>query len=351
MNSISELQKVITSSQSIDWSLYGDVRENRNGDLLILNYTQQAQFVRRWNWLERISRGLIINYKTGEIVARPFDKFFNWLEHGEKASGHIVNVTEKIDGSLGILYRDDSKYKIATRGSFDGEQALWASEFIKWYDLSDLDPSLTLLFEIVYPCNRIVVDYGDKEDLVLLAARNRLTGEYLPYFADGPSVYGLADKYGFSTPKMYQFNNISDIIELCGKIDANSEGFVVEFSDGSRWKFKGDRYKELHKLISSLSFKHTLEAHQNNEVEKLRQAIPDEFMTEANEWIAKIDETIAQIKVRVLAEFNDAPKSTRKEFALWTMQHHKEDAPYLFAMLDGKDIAPLIYKQAFQEIA
>ena len=53
----------------------------------------------------------------GEIVARAFDKFFNYGERGINISpsGKIKNVYEKIDGNLGVLYRDNGKYKISTR--------------------------------------------------------------------------------------------------------------------------------------------------------------------------------------------------------------------------------------------
>ena len=45
-------------------------------------------------------------------MARPFDKFFNWGEGswrngGRTTTADISFVTEKYDGSLGILYYDD----------------------------------------------------------------------------------------------------------------------------------------------------------------------------------------------------------------------------------------------------
>ena len=160
ITSISDLQRLALSGVT-DWKQYGHVNVRENGDLLLFNYTQMAIFGGDWNPFEMMSRGLIINRRTGEIVARPFDKFWNWLEGGRTASGHIVTVTEKLDGSLGILYRDNGEYKIATRGSFDGEQAVWATNFLKDYYNLAVPDELTLLFEIVYPENRVVVDYGD----------------------------------------------------------------------------------------------------------------------------------------------------------------------------------------------
>lgn len=342
ISSIQDIQQRVLAGWN-SWELEGNVSVKQYEDLLIFNYTPAAQYVGEWNYFERVSRGLIINAITGEIVSRPFDKFFNWFEGGRKASGHIVTVTEKCDGSLGILYRHNGQYKIATRGSFEGEQAVWATSFLQDnYDLTGLPDELTLLFEIIYPDNRIVVDYGTREDLVLLAARNRFTGEYLPFF---PDVYELGQQFGFSLPQVYSFENISAILEVAGGLDANHEGFVVEFSDGSRWKIKGDRYLELHRALSSLTFKNILAACANNTLDDLFAIIPDEFLEEAKITTSKIQREVSSIHSQVIAAYLQSPyEASRKEFALWGQENHKDLAPYLFAMLDGKDVVDLIYK-------
>jgi RNA ligase len=225
--------QTLASSGFEDWKQYGEVSVDSDGDLLIFNYTPKAQYEARWNFFERVSRGLIVNRATGEIVARPFDKFFNWSEDGRYAAGHIVTATEKMDGSLGILYRLNDGYRIATRGAFHSEQAEWATKFLNAnVDLNDLPNDLTLLFEIIYPENRVVVDYHGEEKLVLLAARNRVTGDYLPFF---PGVYELGQKYGFPLPKVFAFNNVSDIIRVTGSLSVDEEGYVIEFSDGQRF--------------------------------------------------------------------------------------------------------------------
>jgi RNA ligase len=345
IESIEDIQKLAVGGCE-DWKIFGEVSVKQNDNLLLFNYTPKAQYEGRWNYFERVSRGLIVNKSTGEIVARPFDKFFNWLERGEKSAGHIVNITEKIDGSLGILYRQNGDYKIATRGSFDGEQAAWATKFLDNYSLGGLADCITLLFEIIYPENRIVIDYGDRKDLVLLAARNRFTGQYLDYFSD---VIPMAAAFGFTLPRVYKFNDITEIIELTGKMDADQEGFVVEFSDGQRFKFKGDRYLELHRLISGLSFKHTLEAIAGGKLEYIREQIPNEFLVEFNGWVEEIESKTKTIQKAVKTAFDLAPKGSRKEFAIWTMANCKELAPYLFAMLDNHDITPMIYQNAFEK--
>jgi RNA ligase len=339
--------QTLASSGFDDWKRYGEVSVDADSDLLIFNYTPKAQYEARWNFFERVSRGLIVNRATGEIVARPFDKFFNWSEDGRYAAGHIVTVTEKMDGSLGILYRLNGSYRISTRGAFHSEQAEWATKFLNAnFDLNDLPNDLTLLFEIIYPENRVVVDYHGEEKLVLLAARNRVTGDYLPFF---PDVYEMGQKYNLPLPKVFTFNNVSDIIRITGSLSVDEEGYVIEFSDGQRFKIKGDRYLEMHRLIFGLSFKNTLLAVMNDTVDYVRSQLPDEFLKDFNRWVNEIQTTIAETKHNVQAAFNAAPKATRKEFAIWVMENHKAFAPYLFAMFDGKDLMPMIYKMAFQD--
>lgn len=341
IETIADIQNAVRTGFTA-WKQYGEIYTRAKGNLLLFNYLPTAQYAGVWTPLERMSRGLIINSQTGEVVARPFDKFYNWLEGGRKASGHIVSVTEKMDGSLGVLYRDNG-YKIATRGSFDSEQAEWTTRFLnEAYDLTNLPDAYTLLFEIIYPDNRIVVDYGTRQDLVLLAVRNRFTGDYLPFF---PDVYELASAYGFSLPKVYTFNDIGAILEQTGVIDANHEGWVVEFSDGSRWKIKGDRYRELHKLISGISYRTTLAAMESGTLQSWIDTIPDEFLTDVRTWMSEITTAIDSRKAQVESAFHAAPKDDRKTFALWVQKHHKDIMSHMFTRLDNKPLEPALYKE------
>jgi len=324
-----------------DWLEYGQVNARYSGDFVLFNYKAVAEYENRWNWFERNSRGLIFNWRTGEIVARPFAKFWNWGQGGRKASGHIVTITEKLDGSLGILYRDgDCKYCIATRGSFDGEQALWATDYFRsMFGHVKVPYEWTLLFEIIYPENRIVVDYGGREDLVLLAIRDRFTGKYQPFY---PAVYQFAYDNGFSTPRVYDFNNVTEIIEATDYLSVNQEGFVVEFSGGVRFKFKGDAYVELHRIVTNLSFKQVLRAVQEETYQALVDSLPSEFVVQVQEWRDEIEERVERATQEVNQAYADAPKGTRKAFALWARANAEELMPYLFARLDGKDIRNLI---------
>src|SRR3954469_17993310 len=141
--------------------------------LLIHNYTEKAQYENVWNAATLACRGLVVS-RDGRVLARPFAKFFN---HGQPGAPELdldgpVAVTDKADGSLGVLFPTPDGWAVATRGSFDSEQARHATKVWRSRYAGSFQPpeGLTLLFEIIYPGNRIVLDYGDLDDLVLLGA-------------------------------------------------------------------------------------------------------------------------------------------------------------------------------------
>lgn len=345
IKTVEDIQKLLLSGET-NWRQYGEVGTVEYGDLILFNYLPTViEYDHVWNDFEIISRGLMFNKTTGEVVARSFDKFFNWLQGGRKASGHIVTITEKMDGSLLLLYRDNGEFKFATKGSFTSEQAKWGTEKIKDYDLSDLPNEWTLIFEAIYPGNRIVVDYKDRNSLVLLAIRNRFTGEFLPFF---PTVYETAQKYGFELPQVYNFSNAEAIIAKCGEINEDEEGYVVEFSDGSRWKFKGDRYLELHKVISHLSFKSVVKAMLNGELKRWRENLPDEFADQIKTWEETALNYADKNSKAIYQAYAQAPKTladgkvARKQFAKWLQNNiDKHWHMYFFKLYDGKSLADI----------
>jgi RNA ligase len=102
-------------------------------------------------------RGLVTDDK-GNIVARPFKKFFN-MEEGKHTPTSDFEVYDKMDGSLGIFFYYEGGWVMATRGSFTSDQAVKGYEMMFKYDFANLHKDYTYLFEIIYDQNRIVVKY------------------------------------------------------------------------------------------------------------------------------------------------------------------------------------------------
>ena len=250
-----------------------------------------------------------------------------------------------MDGSLGISYWHNGEIKVATRGSFESEQALWATERLQQKDFTNFPQNWTLLFEVIYPENRVVVNYNGLETLTLLAIRDTETGNYLHW----DTVQGVAHEFDFSLPDVWFSTGVEvgDILAQLPNLTANEEGYVIEFEDGQRFKFKGDAYKILHKKISGLSFKNYLEARRRGVADEYVADIPDEFMGDVEIWRQMITGTVNVVKSEIREAMQHAPTDDRKEFALWCKENVPHLMTYMFLVLDGRSPLDAIYKREF----
>jgi RNA ligase len=234
----------------------GYVRSQRHPflPLVIFNYTEVAAYERVWNPVTETCRGLIVRVRQyeydGEIVARPFRKFFNY---GEPYSPVIpldagVHVYDKMDGSLGILYPTaPGQYAIATRGSFTSDQARHATRVwqTKYAHVFQPKSGITMLFEIIYPANRIVCDYGDMDDLVLLGAVEHTYGT--SFDPDESEAFGF---WPGPVAQAFHYDSLRAALEASPRPGA--EGYVVRrWHSEDRLKLKQDDYVALHRIITN----------------------------------------------------------------------------------------------------
>jgi len=307
------------------------VQKHPQTDLWIYNYTPKAQYERLWNEITLQARGLILD-KNYQIQARPFPKFFNYEElESYQIPSEPFEVYEKMDGSLGILYWWNDRPYIATRGSFSSSQAQFATKLLyeKYaLDLSNLEKSKTYLFEIIFPENRIVVNYENQEALILLAIIETQTGQELPL-----------ENIGFEIVKKYDIEkNFHEIKQLNLP---NREGFVIKFQNGFRLKIKFEEYVRLHRLMTKCSTLTIWEfLAEGKSLEELIEKVPDEFYTWVKKIVTELQGRYAQIEAECHEVYHELP--TRKETALY-FQSQKYSS-ILFAMLDKKDYAPIIWR-------
>lgn len=231
---------------------YVKVQRHSSLPLAIYNYTPAAQFDRVWNDTTRRCRGLIVNYETNEVVARPFEKFFNYEELNTAGwdSDATVTVTDKADGSLGITYpRGDGGYGIATRGSFTSEQAVEATLMMDDLYAGWTPPNgVTVLFEIIYPGNRIVLDYGDARELRLIDALWIDRG--WPLGSD-PNVVAEAINWPGSVVGHLGTVPLKTALSRLVGYRENAEGVVMRFlNTDNRVKMKQADYVALHRVLT-----------------------------------------------------------------------------------------------------
>lgn len=231
----------------------------------IYNYTARAQYIGEWTTAERICRGLIVEDGTGKVIARGPEKFMNYGQPGAPVTDldTLVRVTKKHDGSLGIGWKYEyeeafasySFYGIATRGSFHSDQATHATALLDDQIIAQIDEAqndgTTPIYEIVYPENRIVLDYGGLDALLELGEVD---------LNEGTILYRPSDIY-HEVHEKKTFITLREALEL--PIPADEEGYVLDIMAQrmkmrDTWmeteghvKLKGNEYKILHGLLTN----------------------------------------------------------------------------------------------------
>lgn len=321
-----------------------NVQKHPSADLYIMKYSKICALAHMWNEATLQCRGIIVD-KDYNIVARPFSKFFNYEEIEDKSiipSGS-AKAYEKLDGSLGILYWINDVPYICTAGSFDSDQAKHATKILhnKYGDiLCELERDRTFLFEIIYPENRLVVNYGDMDDIVLLGVLD-IENEGKEYDIESYSNM-------FKTAKCY--GTFDNWLEIREKFDGdNREGFVLKFENGFRLKMKYEDYFRLHRLRAYLTKKHIFEFVETNRLDELNEML-DQFDEETRISVNSVLESFSD-------RFNEIEEEAKAEYR--EFETDKEAAEYfktckwrpiLFNMRKGKPYDFIILKQIKSEI-
>jgi RNA ligase len=220
--------------------------------LAIYNYTAAVQWRDEWDDTLMKCRGLVLDTDTGEILACPMKKFFNYgdMKHDESTMKmEDCDVMEKLDGSLGILFRYRDEWVFASRGSFVSTHAQMGMKMVKEKGLEGIcNGDWTYMFEMIYPTNRIVVDYGTRTELVLIAIVETETSH------DFPLVDVLAEgkRIGITLPRIH--SSLDTYEALKSKNVKNEEGYIVRSRiSGERVKVKFDEYVEIHAIRTRFS--------------------------------------------------------------------------------------------------
>ena len=346
--------------------------------LYIYAYGREAVHEQVWDYVTMRCRGIIVHKETGEIIARPFEKFFNygtanmpetdptdWTVFGlsDRWKVNEPTVWEKVDGFLCTGYKWDGRWYVASKGSFTSPHAKWATNWLQghgWLNMY-LPDSKTPVFEGICSSLRIVVDYGAREEMVLLALIDNETGEEMPpeqlkLWAECVNV-SVARQHDITMQEAHQ-NTYDESVK-------NKEGYVLTwYRTGQppfRLKLKFADYLRLHRLVTGVSPKHILEVLRNGWTTEL-----DEYFNASTPWFShfvtkwkrtiegeyeRIDNHSKIIYAGVLETVQNSPVyknlgDIRKEFAYhFTKPENVEFSGVLFAMLDGKDYKQVIWKK------
>jgi hypothetical protein len=341
--------------------------------LVIYAYGRKTVKEQKWDAVTSKCRGIVVNRETGEIVARPFEKFHNF---GSPQAGDITElrkfgdvlpaepiVWEKLDGFMATLYTWGGVDYVASKGSFHSIHAKWATSWLhKNFGTSlGIPAGHTAVFEGLHRDLRIVVDYGKRQELSLLSIINNETGEEMSPGA----LHAFADGKGLTTPAEFNLTLEQARIYTMGEDQkASEEGYVLTwYQKGKppfRLKMKFIEYLRLHRMVTGVSPKRiweVLATKQSSELDEyLKQSTPW-FSAFVNKWLKALTTKFEEIDHGAEMSYGviqgvlnqqwqqSGSIPVRKDWAL--IINRPEFQPYasaLFAKLDGKDTKPIIWK-------
>lgn len=333
-------------------------RKHPKYNLWIYNYTTDTQIERYWNKTTIMCRGLILDY-MGRIVGRPFPKFFNVDEISQFRNNlHFLygvkysqlpqtqfTAYPKMDGSLGVVFFNPQSeaWELASRGSFESDQAVVGNRLLheKYSDmLQYLKIGQTYMVEIIYPENRIVLDYQGRKELTLLACINNETGK------DNWDEFKMLNRLGWKDIAQKQIPDIKylDQLQFVQEVE-NEEGYVLVFDNGFRLKYKFSEYCRLHKIMTGVTRKRIWDQLRNNEnLAEWLDKVPDEFYQYVMDIAGSIKLEYKAIEEHsvLMAKDTLAKGGSRKDMADRLQSY--EYKSIVFNILDGKDYSETIWR-------
>lgn len=204
------------------------------------DYSEQPLYLEkniRKNLLQRECRGLIVNNKTGLIVARRFHKFFNI---GQRQESMISNIDlkgacalEKLDGTMVSPVKINNKIVWMTRKSICSTIESLDHKYMDFINKC-IDNNLTPIFEWCRNDIAVGVLKYDTTELVLLAVRHNITGDYV----------NLEIPNNIKQVKKVPFNTYEELYNLVNSW-TDKEGVVIITKNANMYKLKSKWYVDM----------------------------------------------------------------------------------------------------------
>lgn len=246
---------------------YDEIRVIEKDGYTVINYAVAFEDTFKWDSedshassIRRECRGLIFDTATGNLISRPYHKFFNVGEREETQLNKINLyephvVLEKLDGSMIRPIPTPEGFRLATKAGIT-DVAMNAEVFIadkphyRTFILNCFQRNVTPIFEWCSRENRIVVDYPE-DQLILTGMRYIYDGVYVTY--DVMKTYATA--WNIPVVKAVDglaVQNIDLFVKQVREWD-DGEGIVLRFDTGHMVKVKADEYVLRHKSKDQIS--------------------------------------------------------------------------------------------------
>lgn len=155
-----------------------------NDELSTFKYHRKVMYENLWSTEPLLleCRGITFNNQTGELVALPFRKSFNYLENGNWKDISLdskVILFPKINGFMACATLYNKDILMSTTGSTKSPYAELAKKLFKEYhDGSLMYFNKSYLFEIVDKSDPHIIN--EEEGVHFLGSRNLETGNFTP---------------------------------------------------------------------------------------------------------------------------------------------------------------------------
>lgn len=271
-------QKNIEIKEAEEGSLLDRLRKEKSnifekfyGDISSFNFKREVFFSNKWNELSKIARGLFLNNQTGEIVARGYDKFFNYKEGHYNTEQFLKNnlvfpvkVYKKYNGFLGILSVFNDNFVFHTKSTVDGDY----SQYFKAIFMNEehgshedlkrfmLDNHVCLIFEVVDKDNDPhIVKYNENHIVLLDAIFLEESFKNINY----ETLINIGKRFNFQVKEQeYEFLDYKSLINFIQEQEQDminqKEGYVLVDNNNYHFKLKCKWYK-VWKLLRGLKDK------------------------------------------------------------------------------------------------
>ena len=230
------------------------------------NFTREAFFSQKWNKLTTTARGLFVDTKSGNVIARSYPKFFQPEEvpstqwrNLEKNLVFPIDVYLKENGFLGIVSVWNDQLFIASKSTNQGEYANNFSRILKTHVKYDKlkeylkKNNCSAIFECVDPFNDPhIIEYTNEKVVLLDIVHNDFTDTFESY----EEVQRLAHEIGCNCKQWCKtcksLDELKSFIKCFDETDDNKiEGFVFVDQNKFMLKYKTPYYrfwKEMRKM-------------------------------------------------------------------------------------------------------
>lgn len=268
--------------------------KRQSGDLTLANagpmlFTPQAPH-------QLYAKGIVYRREPWELVSLPLVKIYNLGEKdvsvadlagiAAEPGNARLHFLRKLDGTLLQRFQRDGRVYFTTRGmieggpcygSFDEDSSARTTNFdflgtarriaqAKYPALVEARPefeNLTLVFEFLHPETRVITNYGEREDLILLSCFDRVDYRYRTY----AELKALADAHALAHVDEFapQGHTIAEQIEglLASIAGSDQEGTVITIEHGHRVvyrvKVKSPDYLRVLKLVVTCTYPRVVE--------------------------------------------------------------------------------------------